>query len=127
MSVVPYLTIADGRGAEAAEFYTKLFGAKEGMKMPAEDKKRLMHCDLEFAGNHIFLSDDFQNQGAKPAMASVFVGLDKAKDVDTLAAKAKAMGATIVLEPQDMFWGDRYAQFTDPFGHHWQIGASKDS
>jgi hypothetical protein len=20
-----------------------------------------------------------------------------------------------------MFWGDRYSQVTDPFGHHWSI------
>lgn len=125
MSVVPYLTIGGGRGAEAATFYAKLFDAKEGMRMPAEDGKRLMHCDLEFAGNHIFLSDDFRAQaGGEPAMSSVFVGLDKPADVDALAKKAKDMGATIDQEPQDMFWGDRYMRFTDPFGHSWQAGAT---
>lgn len=125
MSVVPYLTIPDGRGAEAAAFYIKLFGAKEGMKMPAEDKKRLMHCELEFAGNRIYLSDDFRGQTGNPAMSSVFIGLDKPQDVDALAQKAKDMGATIDQEPQDMFWGDRYTHFTDPFGHSWQAGAAK--
>jgi uncharacterized glyoxalase superfamily protein PhnB len=45
MSVVPYLTIPGGRASEAAEFYTKLFGAKETMRMPLEDKKRL-RCAL---------------------------------------------------------------------------------
>ena len=125
MSVVPYLTIGGGRGAEAADFYTKLFGAKEGMRMPAEDGKRLMHCELEFAGNRIFLSDDFQGVNAKPVMGSVFVGFDKPAEVDALAKKAKDMGATIDQEPQDMFWGDRYTRFTDPFGHAWQAGAPK--
>ncbi len=24
-----------------------------------------------------------------------------------------------------MFWGDRFAMFTDPFGHSWQVGAPK--
>src|SRR5258706_14879695 len=66
MSVVPYLTIPGGRAGEAAEFYAKLFGAKETMRMPAEDKKRLMHCALEFAGNFIYLADDFRNQAGKP-------------------------------------------------------------
>jgi PhnB protein len=23
---------------------------------------------------------------------------------------------------QDQFWGDRYGQFTDPFGHSWSVG-----
>jgi PhnB protein len=125
MSVVPYLTIPDGRASEAAEFYTKLFGAKETMRMPAEDKKRLMHCALEFADNRIYLSDDFRNQPGKPQMSSVFVGLGKAGDVDTVVSKAKNMGATVTQEPQDMFWGDRFAMFNDPFGHAWQVGAPK--
>ncbi len=58
---------------------------------------------------------------------SVFVGCDHAKDVDALVAKAKGMGATVTQEPQDMFWGDRFAMFTDPFGHSWQAGAAKGS
>lgn len=125
MSVVPYLTIAGGRAGEAAEFYTKLFGAKETMRMPAEDKKRLMHCALEFAGNFIYLADDFRNQTGKPQMSSVFVGLGKASEVDAVANKAKTLGATVTQEPQDMFWGDRFAMFSDPYGHSWQIGAPK--
>ena len=125
MSVVPYLTIAGGRGAEAADFYIRLFDAAETRRMAAEDGKRLMHCSFDFRGGSVFLSDDFINQGGKPALMSVFVGMDKAKDVDALAAKAKSMGAVVTQEPQDMFWGDRFAMFTDPFGHSWQVGASK--
>ncbi len=48
MSVVPYLTIGGGRGAEAADFYIKLFDAEQGTRMPAEDGKRLMHCAMRF-------------------------------------------------------------------------------
>lgn len=125
MSVVPYLTIPGGRGAEAAEFYTRLFGATETMRMPAEDKKRLMHCALQFAGGALYLSDDFQNGPSQPALSSVFVGFDKPAQVDALVAKAKSMGATTIQEPQDMFWGDRFAMFYDPFGFRWQIGAPK--
>lgn len=125
MSVVPYLTIPGGRGAEAVDFYKTLFGAEETVRMPAEDKKRLMHCALKFAGNFIYLSDDFQGEGGRPALASVFVGFDKAPQVDALVAKAKSMGVKMIQEPQDMFWGDRFAMFSDPFGHRWQIGAPK--
>lgn len=92
--------------------------------MPAEDKKRLMHCALEFADNRIFLADDFRNQTGKSQISSVFVGLSKAGDVDSLVSKAKDMGATVTQEPQDM--GDRFAMFSDPFGHAWQVGAPDD-
>ena len=126
MSVVPYLTIPGGRGAEAADFYTKLFHADPGTRMPAEDGKRLMHCELKFASGTLYLSDEFRERPqAAPAMTSVFVGLNKPAEVDALVAKAKGMGATVTQAPQDMFWGDRFAMFTDPFGHSWQVGASK--
>jgi PhnB protein len=124
MTVTPYLTMSDANAA--IEFYKKAFGAIEKARMPAEDGKRLMHAELEIAGGRLFLSDDFQNTGGKPAMASVFIGLDKAKDVDYMAGLARAAGATINQLPQDMFWGDRFAQLTDPFGHNWMIGAPKD-
>jgi PhnB protein len=125
MSVVPYLTIPDGRANEAAEFYKTLFAATEGVRMPAEDGKRLMHCELQFGGNAIYLSDNMMGREGNSEYASVFVGFDTAADVDALTAKAKAMGAAITQEPQDMFWGDRFAMFIDPFGHRWQVGAPK--
>jgi PhnB protein len=123
MSVVPYLTIAEGRAAEAAEFYKSLFGATETVRMPGEDK-RLLHCALQFAGGFLYLCDNFRGQTA-PAMTAVFVGLEKPAEVDALIVRAKAAGATITCEPEDMFWGDRFAQFVDPFGHEWQAGAPK--
>jgi PhnB protein len=125
MSVIPYLTISGGRGAAAADFYKSLFGANETMRMPSEDGKRVMHVALEFHGGGLFLSDDFADESRDPAMSSIFVRLDKPADVDAVASKAKTMGATITRQPEDMFWGDRYAQFTDPFGHQWQVGATK--
>src|ERR1700712_5870522 len=125
MSVVPYLTIPDNRGTEAAAFYTKLFDATEGVRMPAKDGKRLMHCELNFGGNAIYLADNMMDRKGAPGFVSVFVGLDKPGDVDALVAKAKGMGATVTHEPADMFWGDRFAMFTDPFGHSWQAGAAK--
>jgi len=36
-------------------------------------------------------------------------------------ARAKAAGATVDMPPTDMFWGDRYAKLTDPFGHKWAM------
>jgi PhnB protein len=26
------------------------------------------------------------------------------------------------MAPADMFWGDRFAQVIDPFGHTWSLG-----
>lgn len=34
-------------------------------------------------------------------------------------------GATNVMPVMDMFWGDKYGQLRDPFGHVWSIATHK--
>ena len=43
MSVAPYLTIPETRATAALEFYKSLLGAKQSMRGPSDDGKRLMH------------------------------------------------------------------------------------
>ena len=124
MAIIPQLVIADGRAAEAVEFYKSLFGAREERRVPGEGGK-LMHTELLFAGGVVHLNDDFMPPSSIPAMTAIFIGLDKAAEVDATIAKAKEMGATITQEAQDMFWGDRFGMFRDPFGHRWHVGAPK--
>jgi uncharacterized glyoxalase superfamily protein PhnB len=42
-------------------------------------------------------------------------------DVDRVIEKATAAGAKVVVPVADMFWGDRYGQIEDPFGHRWSL------
>ena len=42
-------------------------------------------------------------------------------DIDKRFAHAVAAGATPVMQPADMFWGDRYGQLRDPFGVLWAM------
>jgi PhnB protein len=127
MAITPYLTLSDANAG--IEFYKRVFGATEKARMPAEDGKRILHAELEFAGQRLFLSDNMRGDPLPKGrpIAAVFVGYDKAADVDATAARAKKADAVIEQEPQDMFWGDRFAAFTDPFGQHWMLGAPKGS
>ena len=47
------------------------------------------------------------------------------EDVDKVFNQAVNAGATIVMPVMDMFWGDRYGQLKDPFGHIWSIATHK--
>jgi PhnB protein len=40
-------------------------------------------------------------------------------DVDAVAARAVAAGATVVFPVKDQFYGKRSGRFEDPFGHIW--------
>ena len=127
-SIIPYLTVKDAAGAIA--FYQKAFGATENMRMPAEDGKRLMHASLTINGGTLFLSDEFPEYGSaaapkagdKPSVA-VALALSAPANVDATYKQAVTAGATGTMEPEDAFWGDRFAMLQDPYGHRWMLSA----
>jgi PhnB protein len=123
MSITAHLVVKGA--AEAIEFYKAAFGAVEVCRMPEENGPRLMHAELQVGGGRLFLCDDFPEYcGGKsraPAGPSpVTLHLD-VPCCDTAIAQAAAAGATVTMPAADMFWGDRYGQVIDPFGHHWSF------
>jgi PhnB protein len=124
-SLTPYLTVSDA--AAAIDFYKKAFGAEELARHSAPDGKRLMHAHLKVLGMDLMLSDDFPEHMGRSRTPEAFGGSPvtlhlHTDDVNTLWANAVAAGAKVTMPLQDQFWGDRYGQFTDPFGHTWSAG-----
>ncbi len=75
-------------------------------------------------GASLMLHDDFPEHGHPPAGDPACVMLHlQVNDPDAWWNRAVDAGATAVLELADQFWGDRYGQIEDPFGHRWSIGA----
>jgi uncharacterized glyoxalase superfamily protein PhnB len=123
-TVVPYLRVKGA--AKAIEFYTKALGARERMRMPTPDG-RVMHAELEIGSGVLYLCDEFPEMGgqtAAPNDASM-VHLN-VPDCDAVWRDAVAAGATPTMPLQDMFWGDRFGKFKDPFGHEWSISTTKE-
>jgi PhnB protein len=121
--LTPHLTVKGAK--DAIKFYKKAFGASERMVMPAEDGKRLMHAHIEINGASLMLADDFpefHGGRATPKPASVTMHL-QVDDADKWWARALKAGAKVKFPIADQFWGDRYGQVADPFGHSWSIGA----
>ena len=119
--VCPYLTVHDA--AAAVDFYAKVLGATERMRLPGPDGK-IGHCELALGDSLIMLSDEFPEMGGKsprtiggtPVTLSVYV-----EDVDAVFERAVQAGATPRRPPEDQFYGDRSGQFEDPFGHAWNV------
>ena len=42
-------------------------------------------------------------------------------DCDAAVKRAADAGATVTMPPMDAFWGARYGQVVDPFGHAWSF------
>ncbi|MBA3385003.1 MAG: VOC family protein [Actinobacteria bacterium] len=120
-SITPYLAVDDATAA--IEFYKRAFGAKERVLMPTPDGK-VAHAELEIGDSLVMLSDPFgEGQTKAPkALGATTIGIFLyTEDVEETYKQAIDAGATSTQEPEDMFWGDRFARVTDPYGHSWQI------
>jgi uncharacterized glyoxalase superfamily protein PhnB len=74
-------------------------------------------------GNSLFnisTPNDTWRQGPG-TVASDFVMKVYVEDVDKHFGRAKSQGATIIVEPQDGFWGGRIYRALDHEGHRWEI------
>ncbi len=129
--MLPYLTVSDGAGAIA--FYKKAFGAEERELHLAPGTTKIMNACLSINGGIFMLSDDFSSQfGGKPSTPEALGGSPvtlhlQVEDVDAAWAKAVAAGAIVTMPLADQFWGDRYGQLKDPFGHKWSMAQNKVS
>jgi len=47
--------------------------------------------------------------------------VDSEAEVDAVMAQAVAAGATLVKQPQKVFWGGYSGYFKDPDGHLWEV------
>ncbi len=119
--VTPYLCV-DG-AAQAIEFYTEVFGAKERMRMDGPDG-RIGHAELGLGDSVLMLADEHpdigflspRTLGGTPVTLSVYV-----EDVDATFERALQAGAKELRAVEDQFYGDRSGQFEDPFGHRWSV------
>jgi PhnB protein len=120
-SITPYLII-DGAGA-AIDFYKKILGASERMRIPGPDGK-VGHAELLIGDSVIMLADEHPQMnalspktiGGTPVTIMLYV-----TDVDAIVAKAVEAGATLQRKVENQFYGDRSGSIKDPFGHVWHI------
>jgi PhnB protein len=125
-SATAYLTLRDA--ASAIEFYKRAFGATEIMRLKGPGGT-IGHAEIRIGNTAIMLSDEFpqygnlsaETLGGSPVRISLSVD-----DVDAVAARAVAAGATVRQPVRDQFYGERSGQVTDPFGYVWMISTQKE-
>lgn len=115
-TITPQLSI-DG-AADAIDFYKRAFGAEEIVRAPDPSGKRIWHAVLRLGTSLFFVNDVFPEMGGTPSHSGMWLYVS---DVDAAYARATAAGAKGTNPPADMFWGDRMAHVTDPYGNRWAI------
>ncbi len=106
--------------AKAIDFYSRVFGATEVSRMAMPGSEMILHAELRAAGSRLFVRDVFPHEGELNGMSRVTMML-YVEDVDATYNRAIEAGATALMPPEDAFWGDRYSEVLDPFGHRWGI------
>lgn len=120
-TVTPYITVRNA--AQAIDFYKKALGAEERSRMVGPDGK-VSHAELKIGDSIIFLADESPSMGNKSPQtlggtpSSIYLYVP---DVDKSFQRAVDAGGTVTMPVADMFWGDRFGNFTDPYGHKWSI------
>ena len=119
--LMPYLVLPTAY--KFADFVKNVFGATEQVIMPRGEGV-IMHGELRIGDSVIMLADEHPEIGAlaPSTIGGTPVGLHVyLEDVDAVAAKAIAAGATLKRPVENQFYGDRLGSIIDPFGHLWHI------
>ena len=109
---------------KAIALYQKALGAKVVMNMPSPDGGSVWHAELRIGNSIVFCNDGMPGMGPpapspeRPSPVSFWVW---SKDCDADFKRAVDAGFSVRGPPQDMFWGDRCAAVTDPFGYSWSF------
>jgi PhnB protein len=120
------------KGAEnAIAFYEKAFGGACVFKRLTDDGKRVMHARMALFDSEIMMHDEFPEYAGNlmspvsrgGASIAININLAEPSRVDAAVARAEKAGAEVIFQASDMFWGARYGQVRDPFGHIWAFNA----
>jgi uncharacterized glyoxalase superfamily protein PhnB len=121
--LTPYLTVREARAAMA--FFEAAFGFV--VRDCVEDDGAVMHVEMTYHDQLIVMfapEGAFGSTARTPKSAgttapqSFYLYVD---DVDAIYARALEAGAKSLSEPQDQFWGDRFAQVEDLDGYRWAL------
>jgi PhnB protein len=124
-TVTPQLVCRDAE--RALEFYKNAFGA-EVLSVSKDDRQKVMNAQVKIGDSMLMVVDEFPewhclsplSLTGTPVTLHIYT-----LDVDAAFAKAVAAGAQVKMPLMDAFWGDRYGQLSDPFGHYWSIATRK--
>lgn len=120
-TLTPHIIVRNA--TEALDFYKRAFGAEEIYSVPGPDGK-LMHAEIKIGNSMLMLADENPQWGVLSPLTigntSVTLSL-YVEDADSTFNQAITAGATSKMPVADMFWGDRYGQVIDPYGHCWAV------
>ena len=113
-TVIPVLVYPDVRAS--VDWLRAAFGFVERVRIGKAHRAQLKLGD----GAVIVADVRAEQRPPRPAEVTHSVVL-RVDDANAVFARAKASGATVVMEPTDFEYGERQAAVNDPWGHRWTL------
>jgi uncharacterized glyoxalase superfamily protein PhnB len=123
-TLTPHLTVRDA--ARAIDFYQKAFGAEVLVKHYGPGGSKVIHASLKIGDSILMLNDEFPEWGLLSPLSTGGAGVTihvYLENVDAAFARVVSAGAEVKMPLMDAYWGARYGQVQDPFGHRWSLAA----
>ncbi|MGH9375630.1 MAG: VOC family protein [Terriglobia bacterium] len=126
-TLTPYLAVRDAK--RAIDFYKQAFGAQI-KSVHSTPNGKVINATLQIGDSVLMLNDESpdaahcvspETLGGSTVTIHIYV-----ENADETFNRAIAAGATATMPMMDAFWGDRYGQVKDPFGHRWSVATHKE-
>jgi uncharacterized glyoxalase superfamily protein PhnB len=118
-SVTPYLTL---RGADKViAFLKKAFNAETVYEPLLRPDGKIMHAEIKIGDSRIMITEE--SEYAQASLSSLYLYMP---DVDSAYSQAIKAGGAKIMEPADMFYGDRTGGVKDSSGNSWYLGTHKE-
>jgi PhnB protein len=118
-TVTPYLAVRNA--PKVIEFLKQAFGAKLSHEAIKRPDGSIMHAQVTIGDSPVMIAEE--NEMAKATVSSLYVYVP---DVDNVYQQAIKAGGVKVMEPMDMFYGDRSGGVQDPSGNSWFLATHKE-
>ena len=116
-TVTPYLTVKPA--VELVDFVKHAFGAVESFR--ATGSAGGLHCEVKIGDSMVMIGGG-PGFDTRPASMHLYVS-----DTDEVYSRAIAAGATSLVEPSDIDYGERFAAVKDIGGNEWYIEKRSES
>ena len=119
-TVVPVLIYPDVRGA--VEWLTSAFGFTERLQIGEAHRSQ-----MRVGENGAVIIGDVRGDRVPPRAGEwTHAVMVRVEDARAHCERARAAGATILMEPTDFEYGERQYEAADPAGHRWTFSETLD-
>jgi len=118
-TLTPYITVRDA--AKVVDFLKQAFGAETTHDPVKRPDGKIMHVEVKIGDSRVMLGEESETAKANASTLYLY-----SADVDDLYRRAVKAGGKTIMEPTDMFYGDRCGGVKDPSGNSWMIATHKE-